>query len=255
MGKQKFLKVDPYFINGVHRITVSVIGAGGTGACLVTKLARLSAALNHLQHPGIYVKLIDYDIVEKTNVGRQLFTPHDVGQYKAENIIYKINHAFGYDWQSYNNACFELSQDELSSNITIIAVDNVDSRKELIKWFKESQKHVRDINKKYYLIDCGNGRDFGQVILSDHKGTLKTILDFTDNLESHDTLEEQGQGCSYMEELQKQDLFINDYVSLYAITMIKELLFNKQIDYQGFFFNTVDYQTKKIMINGNAKQR
>ena len=38
------------------------------------RIARLSKALNHLGHPGLFVRSIDFDKVEPHNVGRQMFT-------------------------------------------------------------------------------------------------------------------------------------------------------------------------------------
>ena len=86
------IKTPPYFINGQHRITISLIGAGGNGSLILTKLARLNEALIHLDHPGLYVYVTDFDIVEQHNIGRQLFTKGDVGSFKADCLISKINH-------------------------------------------------------------------------------------------------------------------------------------------------------------------
>lgn len=244
----KKFKTDPYFINGQHRITINVVGAGGTGSLLITKLARLSKALNHLDHPGIYVKCIDFDIVEKHNVGRQLFTSNDIGYHKSDILIEKINHAFGFDWDRSIEA-YDSNYDS-QCNITIAAVDNIQTRLNMLKYFYTKENgYCNDVSKKYLFIDCGNARDFGQVILSDQKKKLKNIEDiFGKDIHKQDTVDIQGHGCSYAESLLEQDLFINDWVSLYAITIIKDLLFKKEIDYQGFFFNTSDYLTQKIML-------
>ena len=243
---EKF-NIDPYFINGQHRITINIVGAGGTGSLLVTKLARLSQALNHLDHLGLFIKLIDFDKIEPHNVGRQMFTLNDVGHYKSDVLISKINHAFGLDWEMtvepYN------SDIDDKCNITIAAVDNVVTRQLMLKaFYRKHGSYTPDIKKKYLFIDCGNARDYGQIILSDFNKKLKNIDSIIPNWDKQDTIEQQGQGCSYAESLLEQDLFINDWVSLYAITIIKDLLFKKQIDYQGFFFNTSDYLTQKIMI-------
>lgn len=244
---EKF-KTDPYFINGQHRITINIVGAGGTGSLLVTKLARLSQALNHLEHPGFFVKCIDFDIVEPHNVGRQLFTSNDVGCYKSDVLIEKINHAFGLDWERIIKP-YDSHKDS-EANITISCVDNINTRMEMLDAFYIKQEnYIGDTHKKYLFLDCGNARDFGQVVLSDYGKKLKNMKDiFGEDIHKQDTVEIQGQGCSYQDRLNEQDLFINDWVSLYAITIIKDLLFKKEIDYQGFFFNTSDYLTQKIIL-------
>jgi len=238
------IKTPAYFINGQHRITISLIGAGGSGSLILTKLARLNEALIQLEHPGFYVYVVDFDIVEEHNVGRQMFTRGDIGAFKSDCLISKINHAFGYDWESKTEP---FNHHDVASNIVISAVDNIGTRHEILdQFFKCNDGH--DVRQPYFIIDCGNARDYGQVILTDYKNKLKNIYDLIPDWIHQDTKEQQGEGCSYAERLEEQDLFINDWVSLYVITIIKDLLFKKQIDYQGFFFNTSNYETLKIIV-------
>src|SRR5690606_27230332 len=106
-----------------------------------------------------------------------------------------------------------------------------------------------DTRKNYLLFDCGNARNYGQVIMCDHSKKLKNIFDvYGKQLGKQDNIEQQGRGCSYAESLLEQDIFINDWVSLYMVTLLKDLLLVKEIDYQGFFFNTEDCLTQKLMI-------
>ncbi len=241
----KEIKIDPYFINGQHRITILVVGAGGTGSLLVTKLARLTMVLNHLNHPGLFVKVIDDDIVEEWNIGRQMFTNGDVGEYKSNVLISKINHSFGFDWENSINR-FDKSFDE-GFNVVISCVDNLKTRKKMINFFYK-KKHYRDTEKGYYFIDAGNGKDFGQVVLFDKKRELKNIFEIYPNIKESDKKEIQGNGCSFVEKLNEQDLFINDYVSLYIVRLLKELLFLKKINYQGYVFNLKTNEHAKILI-------
>lgn len=248
MAKKKIknFQVDPYFVNGQHRITINVVGAGGTGSLLVTKLARLSMALNHLEHPGLFVKLIDFDKVEEFNVGRQMFTKNDIDDYKADIIISRINNAFGLDWMA---KCDIYDEKDAEANIVISCVDNVVARKFILEnFYTEQGFYVNDLDKKYLHIDCGNGRNYGQVILSDYNKKLKNIIDVFGKLEQYDNEDNQGKGCSYNDVLNEQDLFINDWVSLYAVQILRDLFLNKIIDYQGFFFNTEEHLTQKLMI-------
>ncbi len=245
------LKVDPYLINGQHRITVLVVGAGGTGGKVLTKLIALHEALTRMDHPGLYVTMVDPDIVEDHNVGRQSnFSAADVGYYKADALISKVNAAFGYDWDCenvpYSNAH--------AANIVFSCVDNAEARAKILDAFFKRQQ-MYDTRKGFYIFDCGNARDYGQVILTDQKHTLKHIGDIVPDWDKQDTVEQQGESCSYAESLRKQDLFINDWVALYAVNLFKELLFKKEIDYQGVFFNTADFDAVKIKINNGSKKR
>lgn len=237
----------PYFINGMHRITINIIGAGGTGSLIVTKLARLNKALNELEHPGFYVNLIDYDIIENNNIGRQMFTENNIGEFKADVVISNINRAFNLDWDTKLRPF--VPETDCYSNIVISCVDNVSTRENILDSFYDDKKgYNNDVSTKYYLIDCGNARDFGQVILSDYNKELKNINDIAPNWKKQDTEEEQGAGCSYLDSLSKQDLFVNDWVSLFAVNMIKELIFDKRINYQGVFFNSKECLTQKMKL-------
>lgn len=246
------IKIDPYLINGQHQVTVVVVGAGGTGSLVVTKLARLHQALLQLDHPGLYVTVIDPDIVEEHNVGRQLFTSPDIGSYKADVLVTKINHAFSLDWDCENK---KFRSEDAKTNIVFGCVDNVPARKKILKEFYH-KSNSRDFEKKFFLIDCGNARDYGQVILSDYEGTLRNINDIIPDWHLQDTEELQGQGCGYMERMMEQDLFINDWVSLHAVNLIKELFFRKHLNYQGVFFDASQGTNNKLEIvkNGSKKR-
>lgn len=71
-----------------------LIGTGGTGSHLALSLARLAY---HARAKGIGVHLtfVDPDRVEMKNVGRQLFCPAEVGQFKTETLALRLNAALG----------------------------------------------------------------------------------------------------------------------------------------------------------------
>jgi hypothetical protein len=127
-------------------------------------------------------------------------------------------------------------------------VDNIEARKQILASFDDDKYNNRDYEKRFYLIDCGNARDYGQVIFTDAKHKLKALSDLVPDWDKQDTVEQQGPACSYIESLQEQDLYVNDWVSMYAVQMLKELLFRKHIDYQGVFFNTAEFDAVKIKI-------
>ena len=100
---------DNYIINPRHPITVNLIGAGGTGSQMLQSLARIDYALYKLGHPGLNVRVFDNDIVTEANIGRQLFSPNDVGLNKADVLVTRINTFFGVNWESvselYDGEC------------------------------------------------------------------------------------------------------------------------------------------------------
>lgn len=82
------------------RVRVVLIGCGGNGSQMLTGLARLDHAIRALGHPGLDVEVHDPDTVSQANIGRQLFSPADVGQFKASVHVQRVNHFFGLDWRA-----------------------------------------------------------------------------------------------------------------------------------------------------------
>lgn len=81
-------------------VTVNLLGAGGTGGQVLTALARMNHALNALGHAGLFVRLFDSDTVDAANLGRQLFTTAELGQYKSVALMNRINRFFGTNWKA-----------------------------------------------------------------------------------------------------------------------------------------------------------
>ena len=240
--------INQYLRNPTHRISIDLIGVGGTGSFVISRLARLDFALKEMGHPGLYVTAYDSDTVEPFNVGRQNFIPSDVGENKAFCMVEKCNYSYGTDW----NAIDDFHSGKLESNIIICCVDNMKFRKLLYKNSKDKKNFklykLYDHNKPMYIIDCGNGKDFGQVILSEvASNKLKNLYDLFPNADYQDTEEiQKTRGCSYREKLEEQDLFINDSIAIEAVELLKKMLTVNSIDYQGCIIN--QSQNKKLPI-------
>ncbi|MBB3125269.1 PRTRC genetic system ThiF family protein [Mesoflavibacter sabulilitoris] len=258
-----YFNTPAYFINGQHRITVSLFGVGGTGSLLLTKLAKLNACLVALNHPGLFVKGFDFDTVEQANVLRQGFFMADVGKHKAKRLISKINLCYHTDWKAYDFK-FEYPQqifkdkdscDILSSNIIISCLDTLKPRKELAVFtdlLKASNRHFNDTVKPYFWLDCGNTRTAGQCILStiktDGKAILPNLFERFGNIDDMETETLQGAGCSIADKLMEQDLFVNDSIALFASNLIWKLFKDKRIAHQGAFINLDTFKANPIRI-------
>jgi PRTRC genetic system ThiF family protein len=206
--------------------------------------------------PGLYVTVYDGDIVEQNNVGRQNFNKNDIGEFKASNIVEKINMCYGLDWEAKNHYV----HDEFPKvNILITCVDNVAMRKFIHdhKLLNHSG-YNNDYLKNFYWLDCGNGKDFGQVILSTLQGVvqpkksiydcatdLPSVIDIYGDLSLHDVEEAQGiEGCSMAESLAKQDVFINDEIAIQAVKIVQQLVRHYRISYHGA---VVNQRTNKVI--------
>lgn len=253
--------LDNYFLQNLHQRTVLLIGCGGTGSLVLNRLARLNCAMKMLGEPEFHVVVVDGDVVEEHNVGRQGFVPCDIGQNKAEACIKKVNLAFGTNWKSMDEF-YKMGERHLTANIVITCVDNAQFRIDFDKHFKKGRHIVNgEPSTLFYWLDCGNGKDFGQVILgskqikqpkSKHKtvATLKTVVDYYGDVRDMDNENVQGiEGCSYADSLERQDLFINDFIANYACDLLWNLFRNKYLEIQGVVLNSKTKVAKGISIS------
>jgi hypothetical protein len=93
----QLLSLEPRYrviLPEVATTTIIQVGVGGTGSWLAMSLARL---VYHAGQAGQTVKLVlvDPDTVEERNVGRQGFSPAEVGQNKAESMALRLSLALG----------------------------------------------------------------------------------------------------------------------------------------------------------------
>lgn len=249
-----------YFYDPTHPITIAFIGVGGTGSLLLARLARMDYALRQIGHPGLHVIAYDSDRVEPNNVGRQLYTPSDIGEYKVVNAVSKVNMAFGLQWQGIPVDTFPHGEN-IRSNIIITCVDNAHFRVQLARSLRYPYKGP-EYNTMFYWLDMGNSRNTGQFVLGtlfdeerkieredfEKVEKLKSIIDFFPDLDSQDTPALQGSGCSYSDKLNEQSLFINDVLVAHASDCLFRLLYHKQIQKHGAFVNLETGRVNSILV-------
>jgi len=245
-----------YIINPRHRVTVNLIGAGGTGSQVIGALARIDHALYKLGHPGLSVTVYDDDIVSDANIGRQLFRSVDVGQNKANVLATRINTFYGVDWEAIGH---RYSNNGTPANITITCVDNVSSRMEIGKSIRSARAGVDDADALYWL-DFGNQLDRGQVVLGTFKAiqqpnkckgktavrSLKCVDEMFDLSQVNDA--DSGPSCSLAEALRKQDLFINSFLAQTGCALLWKLIYDGAIEYHGAFVNLATMNVNPIKI-------
>ena len=238
--------VAPYLLNPTHRITVNLIGAGGTGSQVLQALSKIDYALWKLGHPGLFVTVYDNDIVTEANIGRQLFCQSDIGLNKANVLVSRANAFMGTDWDSRNDIYPE-AKDCTPANITISCVDNVKSRLAIAEFLRYNTNGNSDQLKPYYWLDFGNQTDRGQVVL----GTICKIKqpnEKDNNIESLQCIDEiynlaeineedSGPSCSLAEALQKQDLFINPTLCQIGCALLWKMFTDGSINTQGAYIN------------------
>lgn len=229
--------INPYLASPMHPITISVIGAGGNGSRMISKLGQINAALKMLDHPGLFVKLFDDDKVERHNIGRQMFSESDIGKYKSIVCIERINRFYGTPWVAITEKINETSETHLRTNLIITCVDNNEARRivDRLPLYSSNLHH----EKRLYWLDMGNGKDRGQFNLSTFglkKNRLKSLFDLYGYKPSNP--DDNQPSCSMEESLRKQDLFVNDLLVTYVSNFLWNILRkNCIITYQGMFLN------------------
>lgn len=223
-----------------HKTMVILVGCGGTGSQVISGLGRMHVALRALGHPGLSVTIYDGDAVSAANVGRQLFSPSDIGRNKAEVMTTRINTFFGLAWRAVP-AIFTPASRKAAGNceILISCVDTVKSR--LL---------IGEIGDATYWLDIGNQKSSGQCVLGTMKdveqpegkaseesvGRLPTVLDLYPDLGSQDE-GKQGPSCSVADALAKQDLFVNQAVVTPALHLLWTMFRKGVLTEHGVFLN------------------
>lgn len=251
--RSKIHYAPDYLINPPHPITVNVIGAGGNGSQVIQGLARMNVTLKALGHPGMIVMLFDDDKVTDANQGRQLFAETDIGRYKSEVLISRINRFYGTAWLSSSS---KYNKNTISyTNIVISCVDTAKARTK-ISHIWNGNNNFRDWELPYYWLDLGNSAKSGQVILGSSKNTVqpeskkyKTVaklptIDKEFDLKS--IKEDNEPSCSVAEAIEKQDLFINPIVSYMALNLLWKLLKDYSITHRGYYINLDTGKTNPI---------
>jgi PRTRC genetic system ThiF family protein len=231
-------------VNPNHPIPITLIGMGGTGSILITKLAMLDKTLKALGHIGLSVTAYDNDLITSSNIGRQLFPECDLGRNKAISKIESINLFFGLNWAAVPEK-YDFSEHSL---ITITCTDTKKSRKD---FYNKEWKQKRE----NFWIDCGNGLDYGQVICGStlqltattkEKICLNTIIDiYPGYLSSKE--EKSIPSCSLAEAVGKQSLFVNSFVADLCANLLYDYLVGGIISYNAIFFDLKEINFNKML--------
>ncbi|NVM66862.1 PRTRC genetic system ThiF family protein [Mucilaginibacter sp. SG538B] len=259
--------VDNELLQPRNRVTVNLIGAGGTGSHVLTALARLHYMLNELGHPGIAVTVIDSDVIERKNRLRMLFTDADVGFPKSVVLVNRVNRFFGTNWKAvterYDEDFVKSNLEMAMATITISCVDSVASRfcvAAILKEIHQKAGYSRNVPK--YWLDYGNSRHSGQVILAtvgeigqpkskkfETVGSLPMVTDEFPGLLAEAEEKDKGYNCSASVALLEQDLFINTPLAYIGVEILKKMFCEGMLFDRGFFMNLKDYRTQPLKVS------
>jgi len=259
--KEKIHIVAPYLLNPTNPISVNLIGAGGTGSQVLTAIARMNYALNNLGHAGLHVTIFDADSVEQPNLGRQMFSEHEIGMNKAIAISNRVNRFFGTNWKGIPKRFttrMDTNATNRMANITLSCVDSIPSRLEIGESLNNFAKNFSHRDSPLYWMDFGNTRDSGQVLLcslgkipqakSSAFETVAVLPPFISAFQNEQSEETGEPSCSLAQALGKQDLFINSTLANLGASLLWSMLREGVLKYKGFYLNLRDFKTQPIRL-------
>ena len=140
-------------------LALVVVGCGGTGSFVAQGLARLMDEHRRQGGPNVVLMLIDGDVVEPANCGRQLFAPSEVGRNKARALTARLSAVWGLPITAIPRmADVELLRTigrgaPTHRKILIGCVDNATARRAI----------AVTMGSWAVTVDCGNAEHTGQV--------------------------------------------------------------------------------------------
>jgi len=241
-------------------VRVALIGCGGTGSQFLSGLARIHYAMCEVGHPyGLEVTAYDPDTVSASNIGRQLFSPADIGINKAVLLIHRLNTFYGLDWEAVPAKFNGQGQyGHVSPDIIVTSTDTRRSRREIAKYLKQS-------GVKYWL-DMGNREKDGQVILGepfhpyyekkkDRPMRLPTVTELYPGILDESIPEDDTPSCSLAEALERQDLFINQGVATFGLQLFWSLFRQGGLNFHGYFINLASGRVTNLPVDQEVWKR
>lgn len=142
---------------------VWIVGCGGTGSHMADAVAQIWIATNGMKRTATPLKqlyLVDPDIVEFKNVGRQRFCPADIGKHKAMVLAERYALAFGLRASAIPSKFNADMLEYGSQHILIGCVDNAKARTSL----NDALNHFGNQASVWWL-NCGNWARSGEILV------------------------------------------------------------------------------------------
>jgi PRTRC genetic system ThiF family protein len=233
---------------GLHFI---LVGAGGNGA-------RVTPPLMQILHPGDHLSILDHDVVEDRNLGRQNFAPRDVGRFKALVLAQRYARNLGGDPLGISAHTVQLTEETAAAtmaNLTterpvqghvfIGCVDNAAARRAILAAMQAFRTSA--------WVDVGNSFKDGQVVLSLRGWPVISKFDGIANPAHSVNLRgmelampqllvsrpEEAEEASCRDRVDLQSVMINVQAASAALNVVSWLKLRSPIMNAGAFFNSM----------------
>lgn len=251
------------------RVWLTLVGCGGSGSHLASGLAALVGELTG-RNIECALTLVDGDVVEAKNVGRQLFTKGDIGKSKSLVLANRLIQSFGrpvlhrrtpIDERDIKNAL--VASDALTLNVVIGAVDNPQARSILARAVEHQAGNL-------WWLDCGNERHSGQVCIGNIAGAQQmqgaAELGIITRLPAPHVVYpdliavpkakkiRNGASCAELIAAGEQGLMVNRMVAAHALAML-DAFFRGDLKYFALAFDAVWGGASPLVIDAPTLSR
>jgi len=144
-----------------NNVKLFLVGCGGTGSWLAPAVARVGKLLIEKFSKTVEITFYDPDCVEEKNIYRQNFCAAEIGMNKAEALADRYGQAWGIEIGAMGRK-FEKGYG--SPSVIIGCVDNTSGRKTISEYVSGC-----------CWLDCGNTKNYGQILLGVGRGTEKAF--------------------------------------------------------------------------------
>ncbi len=156
------------------RITILLVGCGGTGSYGALYLAQLARITGD---SDIQLVFIDPDYVEEKNVIRQNFCEAEIDQPKSMTLARRFSMAYGlsiipvvgkFESEMLNQFRPQVDWNEDGLMLIVGCVDNTAARRDIHEAIIKARKQNTQVAKALWWLDAGNDHAHGQVLLGNN---------------------------------------------------------------------------------------
>lgn len=260
-GKERIMDIKKRFtvqVGTVERLSIFMVGCGGTGSFAALHLGRLVWALRG--RVQVSLVFVDPDRIEMKNVGRQNFCPAEVGTFKALSLAERVSRAFGIKVWGITERFGKRILDEFrcsqfdNEGLTVVvgAVDNGAARRDIARACHGDQRY------RTWWVDAGNGLDGGQVLVGNRPDERPVLvpgfcagLPFPSVQEPglfEDQVVEERLGCADLLAMGAQSLMINQAMGGWLVNYVYRLVLARDLDVMGTYINLRSGSVRSVPI-------
>jgi PRTRC genetic system ThiF family protein len=265
-----FRQAATFLTRQAKQVCITVVGLGGTGSWIAAQVARTARVMIDAGRQA-QVVFIDADRVSAANVPRSCFCEAETGELKVVALARRYSAAWGLEIgtiaEPFKPEMARVASNEDVLNVIIGCVDNAAARRALAEVLERRSPYG------YYggsavstvLIDCGNTRDCGQVLVGnvsrqeEMRGSFKGRLlcttlpsPYLQHPELLEDLEEERSdhnlSCAELMRRNAQSLMVNHFVASIAGDYLVRLLVTKNLRRYATYFDLEACSTRNKYI-------